>query len=138
MRPRDEEGSATVEVAVGAPGFMLLFALVLLAARVATAGQVVETAVWDATRSASIARSGDLAGRAEQVAAASLANQDLACADTSVTVDASRVAAQPGTPSAVTVHLTCVVPLWDLPFTGVLTHTMTASATAPIDSWRSS
>ncbi|MCF4123709.1 pilus assembly protein [Antribacter sp. KLBMP9083] len=131
-----DEGSASVEVAVLAPAFGLLLALALLAGRVVLAEQVVETAAWDAARTASIARDGDLTARAEQVAAASLANQDLACTSSRATVDVSGDPAQPGAASSVTVTVVCDVALWDLPL-GVWGHTVSAQATSPRDQWRS-
>lgn len=133
---RDEEGSASVEVAVLAPAFGLLVALVLLAGRVVLAGQVVETAAWDAARTASITRDGDMAARAEQVASASLTNQDLDCISSHVAVEVSGYASQPGVPSSVTVTVGCDVALWDLPL-GVWGHAVSAQATSPRDQWRS-
>lgn len=131
-----EEGSASVEVAVLAPAFGLLIALVLLAGRVVLAEQVVETAAWDGARTASIARDDDLTARAEQVATASLANQDLKCTSSPVTVDVSGDTSAPGVPSSVTVTVVCDVTLWDLPL-GVWGHTVSAQATSPRDQWRS-
>lgn len=131
-----EAGSASVELAVGAPAFALLLALVLLAARVVTSQQAVETAAWDAARSASMTREGDVAARAQQVATASLANQELTCADTDVAVDLSEYATQPGTSSSITVAVSCTVRLWDLPFDTPST-TVTSQAMSPTDSWRS-
>lgn len=132
----DEEGSATVEVAVLAPTFALLVGLVLLAGRVVLAGQVVETAAWDAARSASLVRDGDPTIRAQQVANGSLAAQDLRCAATTVTVDTSAWSTTAGTPSSVAVDVACELVLWDLPF-GLWTHRVEASARAPGDTFSS-
>ncbi|WP_123814498.1 TadE/TadG family type IV pilus assembly protein [Myceligenerans xiligouense] len=132
-----EEGSASIEVAVGAPAFALLLALVLLAGRVVLSQQAVETAAWDAARSASITRSDDVTARAQEVAAASLANQELNCAGTDVVVDLSGYATEPGAPSAITVTVSCSVKLWDLGLAGAPTKTVSSTATSPTDTWRS-
>ncbi|GAA1874130.1 TadE/TadG family type IV pilus assembly protein [Myceligenerans crystallogenes] len=140
MTPRrpavDDEGSASVEVVVLAPAFALLLGLVLLAGRVILATQAVETAAWDAARTASLTESEGVASRAEEVAMASLRNQDLDCAGSDVAVDTSHLAGEPGTPSSITVTVSCTVPLWDLPFDR-WTHRVEARATAPTDQWKS-
>jgi len=134
---RREAGSATVEMAAGVVGFAVLLALVLLAGRAVTARQVVETAAYDAARTASITRHvAEAPDRAQAAATASLTNQDLTCVSSTTTVDTSRYATTPGDPSQVTVTVTCEVSLVDLAL-GPVTHTVTSSATSPVDSWRS-
>jgi Flp pilus assembly protein TadG len=137
-RVRDTEtGSASLELAVNVVGFGLLLALILLAGRVVTARQVVETAAYDAARTASITRDITLApARAQEAAAASLANQDLTCVSTSARVDTSRYSSTPGEPSQITVTVSCEVSLADLAL-GPVTHTVSRAATSPVDSWRS-
>lgn len=132
-----EGGSASLEVAVGVPAFAMLLALVLVAGRVVLSQQAVETAAWDAARSASITRHGDITARAQQVAAASLANQELTCTDSDVSVDLSEYASAPGARSAITVTVSCEVQLWDLGLDGAQTKTVSSTATSPADTWRS-
>ncbi|MEU4360322.1 pilus assembly protein [Promicromonospora sp. NPDC023987] len=132
-----EAGSVSLEMAVNVVGFGLLLALILLAGRVVTARQVVETAAYDAARTASITRDIALAPiRAQEAAAASLSNQDLRCVSTSTRVDTSRYSQTPGEPSQITVTVSCEVNLADLTL-GPVTHTVTRTATSPVDSWRS-
>jgi len=132
-----EPGSASLELAVNVVGFGLLLALVLLAGRVVTARQVVETAAYDAARTASITRDITLApARAQEAASASLTNQDLTCVSSSMSVDTSRYSSTPGEPSQITVTVSCEVNLADLAL-GPVTHTVSRAATSPVDSWRS-
>ncbi|GAA4708046.1 TadE-like protein [Promicromonospora umidemergens] len=132
-----EAGSASLEMAVNVVGFGLLLALVLLAGRVVTARQVVETAAYDAARTASITRDITLApARAQEAASASLTNQDLTCMSSSTSVDTSRYSSTPGEPSQITVTVSCEVNLTDLAL-GPITHTVSRAATSPVDSWRS-
>ena len=118
-------------------GFGLLLALVLLAGRVVTAGQVVETAAYDAARTASITRDITLApARAQEAASASLTNQDLTCVSSGTSVDTSRYSSIPGEPSQITVTVSWAVDLADLAL-GPVTHTVSRAATSPVDIWRS-
>ncbi|MFC8797112.1 TadE/TadG family type IV pilus assembly protein [Promicromonospora sp. NPDC057138] len=132
-----ETGSASLEMAVSVVGFGLLLALILLAGRVVTARQLVETAAYDAARTASITRDITLApARAQEAATASLTNQDLTCVSSSTSVDTSRYSSTPGEPSQITVTVSCEVNLADLAL-GPVTHTVSRAATSPVDSWRS-
>ncbi|WP_454852223.1 TadE/TadG family type IV pilus assembly protein [Promicromonospora soli] len=132
-----ETGSASLEMAVNVVGFGLLLALVLLAGRVVTARQVVETAAYDAARTASITRDITLVrDLAQEAAVVSLSNQDLSCVSSSTSVDTSRYSSTPGEPSQITVTVACEVNLADLAL-GPVTHTVSRAATSPVDSWRS-
>lgn len=138
-RPRrDERGSATVEAVIGVPAFLLLTALLVLGGRIAIATQAVQAAASDAARAASLARTASSA-RAEATTAArySLANQDLACTTTSVTVDTGAFAAPIGTPGQVSATVACALPLGDLGIPGLAgTRTITATMSSPLDSFR--
>ena len=112
-----ERGSAAVEAAVGVPAFALFLALIILAGRIATAGQAVEAAAADAARS--------------------LATQQLSCSTTRVTVDAAGFTTPVGQPATVTATVSCEVRLADLAIPGLPgTRTVTATMTSPLDTYR--
>ena len=138
MRRRRECGSAAIEGAVGLPAFMLFVALVILAGRLAIATQAVEASASEAARIASIARTQSSAqGAAATAATSSLANQNLHCVRSTVTVDTAGFDAPVGTPAQVTATVACVVNLADLSLPGVPgTRTVTATANSPIDTYR--
>ena len=135
---RDERGSASVEVVIGVPAFLLLIALLVLGGRIAIAHQVVQAAAADAARAASIARS-QSAAKADAATAAqhSLTNQDLDCVTTTIHVDTAAFATQVGTAAQVNATVSCAIRLDDLGLPGVSgTRTITATMSSPLDSYR--
>ena len=141
MRPphqSDERGSASVEVVLGLPVFLLLVGLVILGGRTAIATQAVQAAASDAARAASIARTASQAHTAaNSTARHSLANQNVACATTTVSVDTSAFHTTVGTPGQVTATVTCALILSDLALPGVGgTKTITATMSSPLDTHR--
>ena len=135
---RPERGSAALEAAIGVPAFMLFVALIVLAGRVAITTQAVDSAATASARTASIARTaGDANATARTAAASSLADQNLHCVSTTVTLDTTGFSAPLGTPATVTATVRCVVNLTDLALPGVPgTKTVTATATSPVDTFR--
>ena len=135
---RGERGSAALEAAIGLPAFMLFVALVILGGRLAIAAQAVDSAAAQAARTASIARTaGDADANARTAAAYSLADQNLQCVSTTVTLDTTGFSAPVGTAATVTATVRCVVNLADLALPGVPgTRTVTATATSPVDTFR--
>ena len=135
---RGERGSAALEAAVGLPAFMLFVALIILGGRLAIATQAVDSAAAQAARTASIARTaGDADATARTAAVSSLAEQNLRCVSTTVTVDTTGFSAPVGTAATVTATVRCVVNLADLALPGVRgTRTITATATSPVDTFR--
>ncbi|EAP98663.1 putative membrane protein [Janibacter sp. HTCC2649] len=138
MRRRPETGSAAIEAAVGLPAFMLLVALVLLGGRLAIATQAVQASASEAARVASIARTQISAnGDATTAATASLANQNVRCVQSTVTLNTTGFNAPVGAPAQATATVRCVVNLADLSLPGVPgTRTVTATASSPIDTYR--
>ena len=135
---RDERGmSAGVEVALVVPVLLLFIMAVIMGGRIALARQAVQAAATDAARSASIARTAPQARvAASSAAASSLANQQLACAATSVEVDVSGFAVPVGLPASVQVRVVCEVKLSDLvgvPGGPIRTE---ATMTSPLDTYR--
>ena len=135
---RRERGSAAIEAAVGVPAFMLFVALIIIAGRVAIATQAVQASASEAARVASIARTqGAAADAAKSAAASSLANQNLRCVRTAVSVDTAGFATPVGTPATIGAVVSCTVNLSDLSVPGVPgTRTVTAAASSPLDTYR--
>ena len=138
MRRRPETGSAALEAAVGLPAFLLFVALVILAGRLAIATQAVQSSASEAARVASIARTqGAASSAASSAATSSLANQNVNCVRSAVTLDTTGFGAPVGTPAQVTATVRCVVNVADLSLPGVPgTRTVTGTASSPIDTFR--
>ena len=138
MRRRPETGSAALEAAVGLPAFLLFVALVILAGRLAIATQAVQASASEAARVASIARTqGAASSAASSAATSSLANQNVNCVRSAVTLDTTGFGAPVGTPAQVTATVRCVVNVADLSLPGVPgTRTVTGTASSPIDTFR--
>jgi len=137
-RRRDERGSATVEAVLGIPVVILFVSFTILGGRLAIARQAVESAAADAARSASIARTQSTAQAQGQAAGhAGLANQGLACAPATVTLDTSQFSRPVGTPAVVVATVTCAVPTYDLGIPGISgTLRVEAAQTSPLDTYR--
>lgn len=139
---RRDRGSVSLELAILAPVMLLLLAFVVLAGRVAIAGNTVTTVAGNAAREASLARSAGAASAAGRAAArAGLAAQSVQCqSGGTVTVDVSGFGAAAGVAGqAVVVTVDCVVTLSDLALPGVPgTRTLTERAVSPIDPNRAS
>jgi Flp pilus assembly protein TadG len=135
---RREAGSATVELALLAPGLLLLAGLIVLGGRVVLAGGSVEQVAAAAARQASLARDPATADRlARQQATRTLAAQRLQCTRLSVAVDTSGFGVPVGQPASVAVDVTCTVRLADLTLPGLpATGTLRSHAVSPLDPWR--
>lgn len=134
---RDDRGSASLELAVLAPAFLLLSALVVGAGRIALAEQSVQQAAAQAARDTSLARTpaaGAAAGR--DTALRVIDAQGITCTSRDVTVHAAALANPPGQPGTVTVDVSCRVPLSDLAVPGLPgAKTLRASAAMPINTY---
>lgn len=137
MRIRDERGSAAVEAVIGVPVFVLLILLAVMGGRVALAKQSVTAAAADAARAASISRDAERGRKAAiDAAQSSLANQQLSCLDTVVTVNTAALRRPAGTPGEITATVTCTLQLADLGLPGTASRTITATVTSPVDTFR--
>lgn len=131
-----ERGSATLELAVLAPGLLLLIALVALAGRFAVAAGAVDQAAAEAARAASLQRTPSAGlDAATQVARASLTGQGLSCLRIQIDADLSGLRAPPGRHGRVTVTVHCPLRVADLPLP-VPAITLTATAVSPVDTYR--
>ncbi len=137
-RARDR-GSVAIEAAIGMPAFMLFVGLIIFAGRVAIAHQAVAAAATEAARSAAIARSSSAAiSDGSAAGAASLANQQLHCTSSSISVDPQGFNVPVGTPAQVKATVQCSVDLSDLALPGVPgTLTITETMTIPLYTYRS-
>lgn len=138
MNTRAELGSAALEAVVGVPAFALLVGLIIFGGRTAMTHGAVESATFDAARSASIARSSQDARRqATEAGRASLANQGIACLDIAVTIDTAGFNLPVGRPASVKATIACRVDLSDLAVPGVPgSRWISATVSSPLDTFR--
>ena len=125
-----ERGSMSVEMIVLVPVLLLIVMIAVAGGRLVSAEGMVQAAARDAARAASIERS---AGEADAAARRSLAAADTANAQCSGGVDVGGF----GRGGAVTATVSCRVELSDLGLVFLPgATTVTASSTAPVDTWR--
>lgn len=138
-RRRPDDGSATLELTVLAPGLLLLLSLVILAGRVVVAAGAVEQASAAAARAASVARTSGVAGSSARSAAqASLEGQNLQCSTLSVDVDTAGFAVPVGQSADVTARITCLVDVSALAIPGAPgSITLTGTSVSVLDRYRS-
>ena len=123
-----ERGSMSVEMIVLVPVLLLIVMIAVAGGRLVSAEGMVQAAARDAARAASIERS---AGEADAAARRSLAAADTANAQCSGGVDVG------GFGRGGTVSVDCQVELSDLGLVFLPgATTVTASSTAPVDTWR--
>jgi len=139
-RRRNERGSATVEAVLVSLALGLFVALIILGGRVMMAKQAVQSAAYDAARSASISRTSGEANSSGQTAAlASLDQQGIHCTQSSVSIDTSAFNTPLGTTGSaalVSATVTCVIDVSGLGLPGLRTRTITITMTSPLDSYR--
>lgn len=134
-----QRGSATTELAVVAPGLLMIIALLVMGGRITIAGGSVEHAAAEAARAASIARTAD-AAVADGTSAAehSLEQQDLSCIGSpAIAIDAREFDRPPGVPATVSATVTCEVQLSDLVIPAMPgSRTITETVESPLDTYR--
>lgn len=136
-RVRDERGSAAIEIALLAPLLGAFVLLVVFGGRLALARQTVQAAAADAARAASIARTADAAERsATQTAEATLVNQGVACAASTIDIDTKGFKTPPGTPASTTVSITCELLTADLSLPVPGSISVSASSSSALDTYR--
>ncbi|MCM2430971.1 TadE family protein [Streptomyces sp. RKAG337] len=135
-RPEEDRGSVAIEFVMWVPAAILFLMIAFVAGRIVTAGSAVDSSAQAAAREASIARTpGEARSNARAAAAVALEDQKLKCSRTSVSVDTSGFGAPLGGYGAVTVRVSCTVPLNDLGF-GLGSKTVNSSFTSVIDRYR--
>ncbi|WP_433615341.1 TadE/TadG family type IV pilus assembly protein [Dactylosporangium sp. CA-139114] len=129
-----DAGSSTAEVALVTPLLVAVLLFVVLCGRLVSAQMDLDAAASAAARAGSIARTESTArADAERTARDTLAARGVTCQQATVSVSTSKL--RPG--GAVTVTVSCTVPLSDLVLLGVPgSRTVQATATSPVDTWR--
>ncbi|GAA3346559.1 hypothetical protein GCM10020358_58010 [Amorphoplanes nipponensis] len=129
-----DAGSSTAEVTLLAPLLVAVLLFVVLCGRLVAVQLDVDAAASGAARTGSIARTESAArAQAERAARDTLAGRGLACSNAAVSVSTGGLRAG----GAVTVTVSCRVPLADLVLLGVPgSRVVSATATSPIDQWR--
>lgn len=137
-RTRSEEGFVAIDFVIVAPMVLAGILLIAAAGTIARANSTVDAAAYAAARAASISRSSsDAQSQARSVANSTLSSRGLQCSPTSLSVDTSGFSVPVGQPAAVTVDLTCTVPLSHLVVPGLPgSKTVRASAVSVIDTYR--
>lgn len=134
-RLRLQRGSESVELALLLPVIVLVLAALVIAARLALAGDRMTGVAGIAARDASLARTPTAAQQSATTAAeTALAAADLHCTGVTVAVDTSGFATPPGVPARVTVDVACTVSLSDVAVPGLPgSRTLRDSASSPLD-----
>lgn len=135
----NDEGSATLELAILTPALLVLLGLAIAAGRIEVAASAVEQAAAAASREASISRTSSSAmAAATQTARDSLRNQGITCGSLDVVVDTRGYAIAVGLPAQVEVDVACTVRLGDLAVPGMPGNkTLNARFVSPLDRYRS-
>jgi Flp pilus assembly protein TadG len=134
-RPRDDRGSAVIELPLMIAALIALGLLIVTAGRVEQARNLLAGVAADAARAASQARTAAGAQTAaEREAAVSLTAQNITCQHLAVRVT-GRFNAPPGTAATVTATVSCTLLLHDLHLPGGTDRRLSASATDPLDTW---
>lgn len=134
---RDDHGAVSLEVIMLAPAILIVLALIIGFARVGQANMNVDSAAYAAARAASISRTpGEASGSAREAAQDVLTQKGLDC-PADVAVDTSAFNSAPGESGAITVTVTCPVPLGDLAVPGLPgTRTVTGEGSSVLDRYR--
>jgi Flp pilus assembly protein TadG len=134
-RGSDERGSLTVELVILAPILLVVVLATLVFGRLSEARQqVIEASRAGAEAAAVLPTVGTAQWVGSINSAINLIGRTHTCAHVSIAIDTAHFV--PG--GYVTARVTCVVQLSDIGFPGLPgTTTVTASATAPIDPYRS-
>jgi Flp pilus assembly protein TadG len=132
------QGSATLELVILAPAVLALLGLVILAARITSAGSAVEHAASAGARAASLERDARSArAAAADVVRQALDDQSITCEALSYTVDVQGFNVAIGQPATTSVSVMCRVPLADLGVPGMPgTRVIQGTATSSLDRFR--
>lgn len=137
---RGERGSATVEAVLVSVALGLFISLIILGGRVMMAKQAVQSAAYDAARTASISRTpGEAYSSGHSAAMANLNQQGIHCTRSQVSIDTGAFNTPLGTtgPAAlVSATVTCVIDVSGLGIPGLRSRTLTKTMTSPLDAYR--
>lgn len=135
---RDDRGSASIEMVLLVPAFILLLMMLVMGGRLALAHQSVQSAASEAARAASLERGANSQDRGLAAAESFLSDEGLHCSAVDVTLDTEGKTSDPGTPDQfVDATVSCDVPLADLALPGIGgSRSVEATASSPIDTFR--
>ncbi|MFB7749952.1 TadE family protein [Streptomyces sp. NPDC056121] len=133
-----DRGSAAIEAAIILPSLLVFLCLAIAGGRLVMSGSKVDAAAQDAAREASIHRTAAAAQEAARAAAtASLADQGITCASSSVTINTAGLSVPIGQVATVSATVSCTVDLSDLLLPGAPgSRTMQSTATSVVDQYR--
>lgn len=132
---RDQRGSATVELVIIAPVFIMVLLTVVGLGRIQMAGNSTESAAGTGARAATLQGDQASADRAaEQAVRDALASNGIRCNSLTIDLDTSAVENPLGQVGTVTVNISCVVALGDISVPGLPgNYTLEATGTSPIN-----
>lgn len=132
-----DRGSATLELVIFAPVMLGVIATVVMAGRVAIAGNTIDQAAYSAARAASLARNAaDAEAAANGVIDSVVADNSIPCTP-AVTIDTTEFARPVGETATVSVDLSCTVDLSDLIAEWIPgSVTLDGAATSVLDTYR--
>ncbi|MFE4254408.1 TadE/TadG family type IV pilus assembly protein [Streptomyces sp. NPDC056910] len=133
-----DRGSAAIEAAIILPSLLVFLCLAIAGGRLVMSGSKIDAAAQDAAREASIHRTAASAQEAARGAAtASLADQGITCASSSVTINTAGLSVPIGQVATVSATVSCTVDLSDLLLPGAPgSRTMQSTATSVVDQYR--
>lgn len=133
-----ERGDGSVSLVIVAPALVFFVAFLLVAGRIALAGNAVQSAAHAAARDASLSRDAGMAqGAAQAAAVRALEQQGVYCTSMQVAVDTSGLVAPLGQPGTVSATVTCVADLASVGAPGLPgSKTLTATGVSPVDQFR--
>lgn len=133
-----DRGSFSLELAIVAPGLLLLLAVLAAVFRVEMASGTADSAARAAARAATLERDPVTAqARAAEAAAAVWKDAGVTCSRLTVEVDTSGLTAPLGTEAVVRARAACTAPLADLAVPGLPgSKTMTSEFTSVVDQYR--
>lgn len=136
--PRDERGSASVELVIVVPVLVIMLGLMVAGGRLWFARTTVVEASQSAARAASLERSAGAASQAGSAAARRVLSTDgLDCQGLDVGVDTSAFGVPVGTPATVRATVACTVPFADLSVPGMPgSITVRTQGAAALDTYR--
>lgn len=134
----DQQGSASVELAILIPGLVLMLGLIICGGRIWFAKATVVEASNSAARAASLERTvGAARSSGQEAGQRALTTDGLRCSATSVEVDTSAFAVAVGNPATITASVGCTVKFSDLGLRFLPgTIRMVGSASAALDTYR--
>lgn len=137
-KPRDDRGSAAVELTLAVPVLVIMLALMVAGGRLWFARASVTESAYAAARAGSLSRTAGQAGSdGERAAARMLDTAGLRCSTRTVDVDTSGFGVAVGNPATIRATVTCSVPFADLVLPGMPgTITLRESGSSALDTYR--